>query len=240
MAQGASGGKSEAVVRGPGAIARLMAAMHAPIYAARLRELVRLMTPHLKPADRVLDVGCGVGTLGAALMASPQCPAGVNVEGLERFRRGGEPIPVTQYDGRTIPMADRSFDVVILADVLHHEEDPQRLLSECIRVSRRLVIIKDHQIKGPFAHARISLIDWAANAPYGVRCLFRYHTPESWRASHARHGLSIVEEHRSMRLYPPGFNLLFGRGLQYMAVLRVADTQAAPPDAPRTAAASGR
>ena len=27
---------------------------------------------------------------------------------------------------------------------------------------------------------RVSLIDWAANAPYGVKCLFSYNSPEEW------------------------------------------------------------
>lgn len=195
--------------------------MHAPVYAARLEELVRRITPHLREGDRVLDVGCGAGTLGKAILDSPGCPAGVSVEGLERVKRGGEPIQVHEYDGRTIPHADGAYDAVILADVLHHEPEPARLIAECARVSRRLVIIKDHQIKGPLAKARISLIDWAANAPYGVPCLYRYNTPDEWRESHRRQGVAVEEELTAMRLYPRGWNLLFGGSLQYMAFLRV-------------------
>lgn len=198
-----------------------MAALHGPIYAARLRELVRRIVPHLRPGDRVLDVGCGNGTLGAALLAAPGGPEGLVVEGLERFKRGGEPIAVTPYDGVAVPFADGSFDVVILADVLHHEEDEDRLIGECARVSRRLVIIKDHKIDGPLARARVSFIDWAANAPYGVKCLYRYHTRAGWGEVRQRHGLDVVEEFTTMRLYPPVVNMVFGRRLQYMAVLRV-------------------
>lgn len=193
-----------------------MAAMHKPVYAARLQELVRRIVPRLRENDRVLDVGCGGGTLGRALMDAPECPKGVVVTGLERFKRGGEPIEVVPYDGITFPFADGSFDIVIVADVLHHEEDPDRLLRECARVTRRLVIVKDHQVKGLLAQQRISLIDWAANAPYGVKCLYRYNTPGEWSATPARVGLRAAEEVGKMNLYPPGFNFLFGRGLQYM------------------------
>jgi len=203
--------------RGP--LAPIMTAMHKPVYRARLRALVDLITPHLREGDRVLDVGCGFGELGAALAAHPRCPSGVRVEGLERVKRGNEKIPVTEYDGATIPLADDSFDVVILADVLHHDHDPDRLLAECARVAKRTLIIKDHARNGVLAQQRISFIDWAANAPYGVPCLYRYNSVEGWRASHARHGLAVADERTSINLYPPVVNLLFGRGLQYFAAL---------------------
>jgi SAM-dependent methyltransferase len=197
----------------------LMTRMHEPIYARRLKTLADTITHHLRPNDRVLDVGCGNGTLGNALLKHPTAPRGLAVEGLERFKRGGEPILVHPYDGVTVPFAPKSYDVVIVADVLHHEEMPERLLQQCIQLSRRLVVIKDHQLSGVLSKARVSLIDWAANAPYGVKCLYRYNTPEEWSAVPKRYGCTVVEEQRSMQLYPPLVNLLFGRGLQYLVVL---------------------
>lgn len=198
----------------------LMARMHKPIYEHRLRVLVAQIVPRLRAGDRVLDVGCGNGTLGAALLADAGCPAGVVVEGLERVARGGEPIKVHAYDGKVMPLEDKSVDVVIVADVLHHEEEPDRLLRECVRVSRRLVIIKDHRISGGLSKGRVSLMDWAANAPYGVPCLFRYNTLEQWRSEPGKFGATIEHELTSMDLYPGLWNPVFGKGLQYMAFWR--------------------
>ena len=202
-----------------GPIGNLMKAMHRPVYRSRLRVLTARILPHLHPGDRVLDVGCGNGTLGRALMDSPACPKGVQVEGLERVVRGGEPITVHGYDGVTIPFPDGTFDVVIVADVLHHEPNPDRLMSECARVSRRAVIIKDHQVKGLLAQSRISFIDWAANAPYGVPCLYRYNTPKQWKAVPGSLGLEVAEEAVSMKLYPWYLNFFFGGALQYFLVM---------------------
>lgn len=224
---------------GAGVFTPVMRAMHAPVYAARLKALLRAILPHLKPGDRVIDVGCGNGTLGRAIMDDPACPANVRVEGLERFARGGEPIPVRQYDGVSFPEPDGSADVVIVADVLHHEEDPVRLLSECRRVSRRLLIIKDHLVQGPLAQQRISLIDWAANAPYGVKCLYRYNTPTEWKALRERLHLGLIEERHAMNLYPPIVNTLFGGGLQYFAVLSVPNSAGTPAGLARPASSLG-
>ena len=202
----------------------LMQRLHAPVYACRLNELVRIITHQLQPGDRVLDVGCGIGALGRALMDHPMCPVDVTVIGLERTRRAQELITVHGYDGRTIPFGDSSFDVVILADVLHHETEAHHLIDQCIRVARRLLIVKDHKLDGPFARQRICLLDWAANHPYGVPCLYQYNTREQWRQSHQRHGLTIEQELTKLRLYPLPYRLLFTPRLQYMAILHVPGT----------------
>lgn len=198
-----------------------MARMHAPVYESRVRELVRCIMPHLREGDRVLDVGCGFGALGRAIMDSPLCPRGVYITGMERGRRDGELIEVDAYDGITIPYAERSCDVILLADVLHHEREADRLLRECIRLSRRLIIVKDHQLQGLLARQRISLLDWAANHPYDTECTFDYRTPAEWVDFRSRHKLTAVEELHSMSLYPYGLDRVFGGSLQYFAVLRV-------------------
>lgn len=197
----------------------LLRALHKPVYATRQRILVQRILAHVRANDRLLDVGCGSGLLGAAIAGHPACPAGVRAEGLERYPRGGEPIPVTAYPGGRFPFDDNTFDVVIIADVLHHEPDPDALLRECARVTRRTLIIKDHQVHGLLAQQRISLIDWAANAGYSVKCLFAYNTPEQWGAVPARLGMKTVEHPPGMDLYPLGLNWIFAGGIQYFAVL---------------------
>ncbi len=193
----------------------LLRTLHAPIYERRLEVLLKVLGECLPRGESLLDIGCGAGTLGAGL--SREC--GLEVRGLETNAREGCAIPVDPYDGETIPYQDDSMDNVLLADVLHHEENPQRLLQEAGRVARKRVIVKDHKTGTFLAWPRISLIDWAANAGYGVRCLYRYPTVTGWHELFRRCALVLQEERMSLDLYPPGVNALFGRKLQYLAVL---------------------
>jgi ubiquinone/menaquinone biosynthesis C-methylase UbiE len=168
----------------------------------------------------VLDIGCGSGLLGERVLRHRDCPPGVTYCGVEKSRRGGEPIEVHEYRGGRLPFPDQTFDVAVLADVLHHEEQESFLLSEAVRVSRRLLFIKDQKPEGFLGFWRVCFADWASNNQYEVRCLYRYHTKEEWRSLFQGHGLIPVAEELSLDYYPPLMNSLFGRGLQYLAVLK--------------------
>lgn len=200
----------------------VMKKLHNPVYQARLRVLVEEITPHLQRGDSVLDVGCGFGSLSRAVLDGGKCPQDVTICGLEKVVRRDSFIEVNKYDGGVIPHEDNSFDVVILADVLHHATEPEVLIRQCVRVARRALILKDHRLHGILGQQRLSFIDWAANSSYGIRCLYRYGRLEDFAAMYRRHRLEVEYELPSLNLYPPVYNLLFGRKLQYFAVLAVA------------------
>ena len=100
-------------------------------------------------AKSALDVGAGTGrTVQRPLRDAP---------GLQRVI-GLEPVPeliaqarakgiaadvLQQGDGRALPFADGSFDVVIETGVLHHVEEPRLVVREMLRVARRAVFLSD-------------------------------------------------------------------------------------------------
>ncbi len=86
----------------------------------------------------VLDVGCGPGFLLA-----PLSRAGMRSVGLEMRpdtageARAAAPLATIMLaDGLRLPFADRSFDIVVMLEVLEHVSDEVPLLSEAHRVLR--------------------------------------------------------------------------------------------------------
>lgn len=192
-----------------------MGALHQKYaYLPRLEALVQHICTVVQSGDRILDVGCGYGLLGATLK---QTGHNLVVEGVESNPRGCEAIKVYKYDGKTLPFEANSFDIVVIADVLHHCRDPIQVLKECGRVAEKFVIVKDHLNNGWFSYLRICLLDWVANAPHGVPCLYKYWTLEEWQEMFEIANLKAIRVVTMLKLYHWSLNLVFGGSLHILA-----------------------
>jgi SAM-dependent methyltransferase len=102
------------------------------------RALVRFARRHAGPT--VLDLGCGFAAYSDALVKEGlQCVGGdINLDYLRAASRPS--VPVVNVDGK-LPFADKSFDSVVLFEVIEHVPELQAILSEAFRVARRNVLI---------------------------------------------------------------------------------------------------
>lgn len=111
---------------------RALTGLYDPVVALTTRERAfktgLLAQAGLKAGDRVLDLGCGSGTL--ALMALAQTP-GLQLTGVDgdpamlaQARRkaaaAGRALPLDQALAQTLPYADGQFDAVLSSLFFHH------------------------------------------------------------------------------------------------------------------------
>lgn len=117
-------------------------ARHNAVLAGRYQVLLAAIDPAMQ---RVLDIGCGDGTLTFELSAKATHVWGIDDSLLplrlarEQFnRRRGAPYPqLARADARRLPFPNGSFDCVVLADVIEHIDAPRVVMEEALRVLRR-------------------------------------------------------------------------------------------------------
>jgi ubiquinone/menaquinone biosynthesis C-methylase UbiE len=171
----------------------------------------------LIPLDsKVLDVGCGDGRL-ARLIAQKR--PDISIRGIDVRQRSDAVIPIDAFDGESIPYGERSFDVVLFVDVLHHASQPMTLLQEAVRVARKAIVIKDHIAEGTVAHLTLRIMDWVGNARHGVALPYDYWSLAKWHRVFDKLRLTINSWESNLRIYPLPADLILGRSLHFITLL---------------------
>jgi SAM-dependent methyltransferase len=116
---------------------------YGPRHAYRESLMLRSLLP-MVPGPRVLNVGCGAGSLTLAMLERGLEVSSVDAS--EAFvarlaaevsaRHPGADFPVVTADAHHLPFADSSFDGVTCGEVLEHLDDDARAAAEIARVLR--------------------------------------------------------------------------------------------------------
>jgi ArsR family transcriptional regulator len=125
---------------------------------------------HLLPPLDVADIGCGEGylTLEAARWARTVTGIDRSDDVLERAKALGARRDVTNVEWKKgdlarLPLRDASVDVALLSQALHHAGDPERAISEAVRILRRggrllILELKQHDqtwVRARYGHQRL-------------------------------------------------------------------------------------
>ena len=165
----------------------------------------------------MLDVGAGTGEMALAVN---QYKPNLNITGIDVYIRPKTFIPVKKYDGVKLPYENGAFDALMAIDVLHHCTNPVAVLSECARVARQWIIIKDHVSNSTWDKHILSFMDWVGNRAHGVVIPYNYLSLIEWKEVFAEIGLLEVKQIQRLNLYPQPLESLFGGSLHCLYLLK--------------------
>lgn len=139
-------------------IANLQKVIGEKLFGNAVSESTSKMESFLELGDRILDLGAGT-----CLYTKLLKDKGYDVQAVDVKNRSYYPeIEVYVYDGEHLPFKDNEFDVCFLRSVLHHTPDPEVILKEAVRVSKKL-IIHENVITNIFQRYYTYLIDCIMN-----------------------------------------------------------------------------
>ncbi len=157
---------------------------------ALLRTDLALIADNIAPGSRVLDVGCGDGSLLEALRDERDCDArGMEIDPANVAECVGKGLSVIQGDADSdlAFYPDRSVDYAILSQTLQTTHRPAVVLDELLRIGRRAFVSFPN-----FAHWRVRM-----SLLLGGRMPVTRQLPTSWYETPNIH-FSSIDDFRAL------------------------------------------
>jgi methionine biosynthesis protein MetW len=151
-----------------------------------LRPDLALIAAHVAPGSRVLDVGCGDGSLLEALRDERGCDArGMEIDAGDVAACVAKGLSVIQGDADAdlAFYPDKSFDYAILSETLQTMMRPAQALEELLRIGRHAVVSFPN-----FAHWRVRM-----SLLLGGRMPVTRLLPVAWYETPNIHHLTIAD-----------------------------------------------
>jgi len=175
------------------------------VYEMGAKQMCQDCQDFIEKGSKILDLGCGSGIAAKNF----QDFFGAEVLGVDVKDNRTVNIPFKIIDGKNLPFGENSFDVTLIAYVLHHCKDPESLLKEAKRVSEKIIIFEDIP-EGFLSKLRCKLHQLTFFG--GKRGNFNFKTRKEWRKLFERLGLRIMAENwvsTNLDWLDPGKRVLF-------------------------------
>lgn len=163
-----------------------------PEQKSALRPDLAVIAEHVAPGSRVLDIGCGDGSLMAELTSRSDVDArGMEIDGelVERCVARGLSVVQGDADRDLADYPDKAFDYAILSQTLQTAARPDRMLDELLRVGSKAFVSFPN-----FAHWRMR-----RDLLVRGRMPVTRHLPVSWYETQNIHHLTVKDFHALLR-----------------------------------------
>jgi len=143
--------------------------------------------------EKILDLGAGNGLL--ALEINKQLDKEVVLVDVVDYNYSDLPLILYNPEDK-IPLADEEVDTTILYTVLHHASDPEHLLEEVTRVTKKRLIIMEGYIEKDDIRMTNSFFDWFYNRVIGdedINVPLNFLKVKGWGKILKSYGFDMIE-----------------------------------------------
>jgi|SRR3990172_423789 len=145
----------------------------------RARRITRYFANWMAQGETVLDCGCG--SMLIAEMLSQQY--GLKAFGADLIQLSQKNSHFCMCSGERLAFRKDSFDNVCLIFALHHMSDPLAAIRECLRVTKKRLIILEDVYKNSFELQLLKFFDYHGNRVISLdmRLPFNFKTERMWK-----------------------------------------------------------
>jgi len=143
--------------------------------------------------EKILDLGAGNGLL--ALEIKKQLKKEVVLVDIVDYNYTDLPL-ILYNPEEQIPLADGEVDTTILYTVLHHASDPEHLLKEATRITKKRLVIIEAYIEEDDISMTNSFFDWFYNRVIGdedINVPLNFLKLEGWKKILKLYGFNVIE-----------------------------------------------
>ncbi len=143
--------------------------------------------------EKILDLGAGDGFL--ALEIKEQLEKEVVLVDILDYNYTDLPLILYNPEDK-VPLADKEIDTTILFTVLHHASDPEHLLEEATRVTKKRLVIIEAYIEDDDKRMTNCFFDWFYNRVIGdedINIPLNFLKLEGWKKILKLYGFNVIK-----------------------------------------------
>jgi len=175
----------------------------------RTEKIFQLVQPYLE--GKLLDFGCGNFLVGEKIIKKTK----LKITGTDIKNRNLTDRKIIVYSGNKTPFGNKTFDVCMLNFVLHHASNPEKVLKECLRITKKRIIILEDTYSTKFQKTYLEITDRLFNffSDYKTEKL-NFKTKKEWKKIFQKYSKKTIQKNFKLYNWKPIKNVMFVLDIQ--------------------------